>query len=821
MGKIKKITENELVGGTQSTDVYPVTSVKAVYDESNERLDNILNRRGVVNISTNYNADHIAEVLTLEQAIAKVPSRDRVLGFQGNILTNNGWITYKFIGTDITQWSNIQYWSNVIDSSLLAHELGADKNSVIDQKTVSEAFNAMLSANIADNTSCLYKDDTYQEHDWIDNVALSSLGVEVVNKATKTTDYIGGFSNNRYIDLGNIINGAALFNTNYLNVAYYDANKKFVFGTALYQEKKILYLPYKYYVRICAYKQGTIHKISSAQKLVPDDNIKQYLFNVELENGYYYRWDNGNKKANSNFSCSGKIKVMPNVNISILGDTKVMSYVVYDSENTIVSSGGNEGGLSSNVIHIPENSSYMVFSMLSGTIKNAYISALNFEETLQNLKVDISEMNLVVRKSDYWYNVISGTINKNDDLDSYIVLVKSKEKYVIKPNIPILAYAILDVSKTFIRGAYISGNVIDLTSDVNYDFVYLNIIYKKDTSKGYIQISEYIKSNVSQVYCFGDSITQSVNASNNDNTYPKLLNNLIGDKYNVNNCGVSGATMANVLGRMGGIPIFLNKDFVFNNGVNSVSTTNNDDFRSAYPSVDEARTPNIVNSAGYPFLSPCLIDGYMCNITLQGSGGITTMTIELQDKDTDIVTLHKGAVLMPYGGKVCQDNIVIIMAGTNGTYTDAEDYVKQLEIAAKTISGSKYLILSQFDVHWTDDNTYQTYKTAQLAGLDRLKALENLCLERFGNKFVNMREQLVNNGLRYAIQGGYLDSSALTEPNNIDAIENGIIPFGADKTSSSSTDYHKGLLYNVHPNDAGNYAMAMIVYKALKQLYIE
>lgn len=74
-GKIKKLLENELVGGTQSSDVYPVTSVKAVYDEENERLDNIINRRGVVNISTNYNSDHIAEVLTLEQAIAKVPSR--------------------------------------------------------------------------------------------------------------------------------------------------------------------------------------------------------------------------------------------------------------------------------------------------------------------------------------------------------------------------------------------------------------------------------------------------------------------------------------------------------------------------------------------------------------------------------------------------------------------------------------------------------------------------------------------------------------------------------------------------------------------------
>ena len=42
MGKIKKILENELIGGAQSIDVYPVTSIKAVYDENNERLDNII-----------------------------------------------------------------------------------------------------------------------------------------------------------------------------------------------------------------------------------------------------------------------------------------------------------------------------------------------------------------------------------------------------------------------------------------------------------------------------------------------------------------------------------------------------------------------------------------------------------------------------------------------------------------------------------------------------------------------------------------------------------------------------------------------------------
>ena len=45
MGKIKKILENELTGDNQSTEVYPVTSIKAVYDENNERLDNFINRK--------------------------------------------------------------------------------------------------------------------------------------------------------------------------------------------------------------------------------------------------------------------------------------------------------------------------------------------------------------------------------------------------------------------------------------------------------------------------------------------------------------------------------------------------------------------------------------------------------------------------------------------------------------------------------------------------------------------------------------------------------------------------------------------------------
>ena len=113
MGKIKKILENELVGGVQTTDVYPVTSIKAVYDENNERLDHILNRRGVVNVSTNYNDDHIAEVLTLEEAINIVPSDDRIVGFLGSILTDSGWKLYQFKGESIANWKDVSLWSEI------------------------------------------------------------------------------------------------------------------------------------------------------------------------------------------------------------------------------------------------------------------------------------------------------------------------------------------------------------------------------------------------------------------------------------------------------------------------------------------------------------------------------------------------------------------------------------------------------------------------------------------------------------------------------------------------------------------------------------
>lgn len=189
-GKIKKLLENELVGGTQSSDVYPVTSIKAVYDEDNERLDNIINRKGIVNISTNYNSDHIAEVFTLAQAISKVPSKDRVLGFQGKFLTSEGWKSYMFTGDSLSNWTDITKWIEQISTAVLAQELGNSSTKAISQEAVTKEMN-----NLNNNTGV----SEYEEFSESENYDIGDIVIYEGKLYEFTQEHISSSWDNNHI----------------------------------------------------------------------------------------------------------------------------------------------------------------------------------------------------------------------------------------------------------------------------------------------------------------------------------------------------------------------------------------------------------------------------------------------------------------------------------------------------------------------------------------------------------------------------------------------------------------------------------------------
>ena len=136
-GQIKKLLEKDLQGGYKSTDVYPVTSFKAVYDIHNNQLDEVLARKSIVNISLCYNEEHTLEELTLEEAIAKVYEEDRSLGFLGSFLSSTGWQVYRYIGTDLANWLDTTQWESGLGVTL-SPVLGNNTDKGITQKALSE-----------------------------------------------------------------------------------------------------------------------------------------------------------------------------------------------------------------------------------------------------------------------------------------------------------------------------------------------------------------------------------------------------------------------------------------------------------------------------------------------------------------------------------------------------------------------------------------------------------------------------------------------------------------------------------------------------------
>ena len=131
MGKIKKILENELVGGTERIDIYPVTSTKAVYDENNEKLDNVLNnlKNGIDNCVT----------LTSEQNITAAKT------FSGGISMNNTQIKDVKEPTDLTDAVNKSYIDSKVDN--IPVEKGTGEGSIVQKG--SQDYPAIASGRIS------------------------------------------------------------------------------------------------------------------------------------------------------------------------------------------------------------------------------------------------------------------------------------------------------------------------------------------------------------------------------------------------------------------------------------------------------------------------------------------------------------------------------------------------------------------------------------------------------------------------------------------------------------------------------------------------
>ena len=116
MGKIKKLKDVELVGGTEQSDVYPITSTKAIYDENNKRLDKILEAsqakltelesEAIYDVSAhNNNAvfESLQSLLSNSDLNSLIPTSIRCGGMSIRFINSyNKYVQYRYTGIETT-----------------------------------------------------------------------------------------------------------------------------------------------------------------------------------------------------------------------------------------------------------------------------------------------------------------------------------------------------------------------------------------------------------------------------------------------------------------------------------------------------------------------------------------------------------------------------------------------------------------------------------------------------------------------------------------------------------------------------------------------
>lgn len=592
-------------------------------------------------------------------------------------------------------------------------------------------------------------------------------------------------------------------------------------------------------VDIIVYLTGTrfsLIKGLNIEMIVPVVN-KSGLFNVPFTKGIWYNYSNGAVYYNNSYISSSFIRVGANKKYKIKNNpTQVLGVLFFNSSKVFISAITSLTDLTFETSNIP-NVYYAVLTCnyssdaesLTVTDVTEISELENDIDEIQVMSKDAASNELFVKDyadpSSTWHNT---PYPFNSALKYKVELEVADDE----TNVPEYAYTYNSNSQTQAKNLFVKdGNIyiayLTVTNQ-SIGFGWRGGLSKKCQLRLYKYVDLYEEARLSfgkvnseyMIHCFGDSITESVEASEDSKRYPSILQTLVGKDYLVKNHGVAGASTLNIAARQGGIPIHLVNDLTFGSGVTSINPIESD-FASNYPSIDSEWSAAIVNPSGFPDFNPAYIDGHKCNVFVTRSGSTNIMSLTLLDVDsehTDPITLHAGSIVRFNGCNDSNNGITIIMMGTNGGWNwTGSVLAAQYRACANNVANNKYLILSYFDMTYENDGTYETYASVMAQNIDKIKEAEVALANEFGSRFVNMREQLVNNGLRYAIEGGYLTSAALSSENNVDAISKGYVPFGDDYTvqGHSKTDYHNGLLTDAHPNDAGDYAMARIVYEAL------
>lgn len=277
------------------------------------------------------------------------------------------------------------------------------------------------------------------------------------------------------------------------------------------------------------------------------------------------------------------------------------------------------------------------------------------------------------------------------------------------------------------------------------------------------------------VVCWGDSLTAPHQETLKqkikglfieDNDYPSVLQDNLGDDYDVINCGVGGENTLTIMGRQGAYPFVLAHDVTINTKESGLDNfIGNNDIPAFLSSYNREVCYPLLQHQSSAKINDCTIDGQNYNLFSDskiwrvgnGYGKAFNYFINPLASLNKQIVLKKGSVVQTYAMKNLRNAYCnIIFMGENGGFKDVKDLIRQIKAMIKYSKCNRYIV-----VGFHKCNTV-------IPNMKRMYEMEDSLQQTFGKHYLCIRKPLVQKGLLFA----KLQATKADE----DSIRKGIIP---------------------------------------------
>lgn len=320
---------------------------------------------------------------------------------------------------------------------------------------------------------------------------------------------------------------------------------------------------------------------------------------------------------------------------------------------------------------------------------------------------------------------------------------------------------------------------------------------KAQINQTYQQHLDVLAQYLPGVVCWGDSLTTG---SSGNVSYPhtlqKYLDVYIADIYDLRysldtveglstmdwddykisipvvNMGAGRENTATVLGRSGVVPFVVSADFVIPAGTESV-------------------TLEILSENGSSVTPLIAGDGGINPVTIAGVQGILSRGSNAEEWNKTFyaftrleageeVSVAKGTQITTAAADAYRDYVHIVWVGTYGEYTNPEKLVSEVKtlLQRQNINTDRYLVIGPctYNGKWIAASAVYT-----------MDSLDSAMLQAFGDRYINLRKYLIEDGLR--------DAGITPTTQDKRSIANGSVP-NSFRSNASGADLN-GVAYEL------------------------